>query len=161
MDTRHEPPGSTTNPSSTTTPPTAPTLHKHQELVKIGEKSVMIWNFVVSIRMLKAKRFTADDTLVFFLAIERALDLGSEYDDGFLLVNARTAGYHMQYSTKSGSFDLADYSKTELPQTSTRQLELSFSFFSPYEHFWSASLPIPSLQDACKSFNGKCFPDSF
>ena len=121
----------------------------------------MIWNFVVSIRLLKAKRFTAEDTLIFFSAIERALDLGSEYDDGFLLVNPRTDGYHMQYSTKSGSFDLADYSKTELPQNSTRQLELSFSFFSPYEEFWSANLPIPSLQDACKSFNGKCFPDSF
>ena len=121
----------------------------------------MIWNFIVSIRVLKAKRFTAEDTLVFFSAIERALDLGSEYDDGFLLVNPRNNKYHMQYSTKSGNFDLADYSKTELPQNSTRQLELSFSFFSPYEEFWSANIPIPSLQDACKSFNGKCFPDSF
>ena len=92
MDTRHEPPGSTTNRNSTTTPPTTPTLHKHQELVKIGEKLVMIWNFVVLIRLLKAKRFTTADTHIVFSAIERALDLGSEYDDGFLLVNLGLLG---------------------------------------------------------------------
>jgi len=90
-----------------------------------------------------------------FSAIERTLDLGSKYANGFLLVNPQTMGYHMQHLTKS------DYSKTELPQTSTRQLDLSFSFFSPYEQFWSETLPISSLQDVCKSFNGKCLPDSF
>ena len=165
MNNTHGHPSPTTTGNNEDTPHPQQQWYKHQELVELGDKTAMIWHLVVSINTLKPCMHTVDDTKRYLRAVERALDFASNArgdTDTFLLVNPSTKKYHYPNSVASTeSFDLTQYSNTNLTQSSSTRFELHFAIMSLREHLWTELLPVPELQKACQTFRGKCFPDPF
>jgi len=164
MKNNHVPSGSTAdrnNPRSSATPSIR---FKHQELKKIRDSELMVWHLVVSFSTPKPKQHSVEDAQRTFMSIQRALDLAcktANHENAFVLYNPKTDYYHPYPTSPDAPFDLSEFSESLIPLRPVSFFDLSFAVMSPSKQHWDSIFPFQSLQTACQSVGGKCFPDAF
>ena len=164
MNVDHGPHGPTTDRNNPPDLALPSVRYKHQEVLEFGDTPVMIWHLVSAITSPKPKQPSTEDARRTFTAIERALNLINSKegrDDAFLLLNPSTNSYHQHHIEPDGYFDLSQYSTSSIPTRPVSRFEIAFSIMSPLRQHWNEILPFPSIQSACMSANGNCFPDKF
>lgn len=164
MNIDHGPHGPYTDRNNPPDPALPSVRYKHQEVLEFGDTQVLLWHLVMSFTSPKPKQPSDDDARRTITAIERALDLANtkeKQDDAFLLFNPSTNSYHQQRIDPDEYFDLSQYSSSTIPSRPVSRFEITFAIMSPYRRYWNEPLPFASIQSACLSTNGNCFPDKF